>query len=162
MNRGNPFPLTTHRGSWFNSGRYAKAMNRRQFLSSVAAFPLLAQTRPAARITRIRISTLQGRFHKFVAMNAYDKTPKGHTYEHSLFRIETDQGVEGIGAGTYTNFHTPENAAAFQPLIGANVFDLYQMDQGRITGRAPAFASLLARNRFLDSAFYDLDRKSVV
>jgi D-galactarolactone cycloisomerase len=131
-------------------------MNRRHFLNTVATFPLLGQRQPAARITRIRIATLQGRFHKFVTMNAYDKAPKGHTYEHTLFRIETDQGVEGIGAGNYTNFHTPESVAAFKPLVGANVFDLYQMDQGRITGRAPAFASLLARYRFLDGALYDL------
>lgn len=34
-------------------------------------------------------------------MNAYDKAPKGGTYTHPLLRIETDQGVEGIGAGTY-------------------------------------------------------------
>jgi len=125
-------------------------------MATMAAVPAVAQSKPTARITRIRISTLQGRFHKFVAMNAYDKTPKGHTYEHSLFRIETDQGVEGIGPGTYTNFHTPEFAATFKPLIGANVFDLYRMEQGRITGRAPEYAALLARNRFLDGALYDL------
>jgi L-alanine-DL-glutamate epimerase-like enolase superfamily enzyme len=89
-------------------------------------------------------------------MNAYDKAPKGYTYEHSLFRIETDQGVEGIGAGNYGNFATAESAAAFKPLIGANVFDLYRMDEGRIVGRSPAFAPLLARYRFLDGAFYDL------
>src|SRR5260370_34965700 len=106
-------------------------MNRRHFLTSLASLPLAAKTQPAAKITRIRISTLQGRFHRFVAMNAYDKVPKGHTYEHSLFRIETDQGVEGICAGPYTNFHTAEFAASIKTLIGANVFDLYQMDQGR-------------------------------
>ena len=131
-------------------------MNRRHFLTSLASLPLAAKTQPTAKIKSIRISTLQGRFHRFVAMNAYDKVPKGHTYEHSLFRIETDQGVEGVGAGNYTNSHTPEFAATIKPLIGANVFDLYQMDQGRITGRAPEFASLLARNRFLDGAFYDI------
>ena len=90
-------------------------INRREFLAGLAGPALLAGTQPAAKITRIRISTLQGRFHKFVAMNAYDKTPKGHTYEHSLFRIETDQGVEGVGAGNYSSFATPEAAAAFKP-----------------------------------------------
>jgi L-alanine-DL-glutamate epimerase-like enolase superfamily enzyme len=132
-------------------------MNRREFLAGLAGPALLANTQPPAKITRIRISTLQGRFHKFVAMNAYDQTPKGHTYEHSLFRIETDQGVEGIGAGNYSNFATPEGAAAFKPLIGANVFDLYQMDAANhITGRAPGYATVLSRARFLDSALYDL------
>ena len=46
-------------------------------------------TPPKTRITRIRVSMVQGRFHKFVAMNAYDLAPKGHTYENPLIRIET-------------------------------------------------------------------------
>ena len=132
-------------------------MNRRDFLvCAAAAGPLLAQSRPAAKIKRIRISTLQGRFQKFVAMNAYDKTPKGYTYEHTLFRMETDQGVEGIGAGTYTNMATREYAALLQPLIGADPFDLYRMESGRITGRAPAFDALLSKNRHLDAPLYDI------
>lgn len=28
-------------------------------------------------------------------MNAYDKAPKGRTFEHALIRIETNRGVEG-------------------------------------------------------------------
>jgi D-galactarolactone cycloisomerase len=132
-------------------------MNRRELLAGLAGPALLARTQPPARITRIRIATIQGRFHKFVAMNAYDTAPKGTTYTHSLFRIETDQGVEGIGPGTYTNFATPQAAAAFQPLIGANVFELYRMDSdGRITGRAPAHEALLSSARCLDAALYDL------
>jgi L-alanine-DL-glutamate epimerase-like enolase superfamily enzyme len=131
-------------------------MQRRHFVTSLAAAPLLAATGPTARITRIRLSTLQGRFHKFVAMNAYDKEPKGHTYEHTLIRIETDQGAEGIAAGTYANMASAEYGATLKPLIGADVFSLYRMDSGRIVGRESAFAPLLAKNRHLDAAFYDI------
>lgn len=131
-------------------------MNRRVFAASLASAPLLAQSRPAAVIKRIRISTLQGRFQKFVAMNAYDKEPKGYTYEHTLFRIETDQGVEGIGAGTYNRMATADYAATLKPLIGANPFELYRMEGGKITGRAPAFDKLLAGNRHLDAPLYDI------
>src|SRR5579863_5379137 len=131
-------------------------MQRRHFVTALAAAPLAAATGSSARITRIRLSTLQGRFHKFVAMNAYDKEPKGHTYEHSLIRIETDQGAEGIAAGTYANMASAEYGAALKPLIGADVFSLYRMDSGRIVGRESSLAPLLAKNRHLDAAFYDI------
>jgi L-alanine-DL-glutamate epimerase-like enolase superfamily enzyme len=130
-------------------------MQRRYFIFGLAAAPILATPRSTTSITRIRLSTLQGRFHKFVAMNAYDKAPKGHTYEHTLIRIETNEGVEGIGAGTYS-LADANYAASLKPLIGANPLDLYTMDSGRVTGRNPAFADLLARNRHLDAALFDI------
>jgi L-alanine-DL-glutamate epimerase-like enolase superfamily enzyme len=130
-------------------------MQRRHFLMGLAAAPIIAAPKNATRIIRIRLSTLQGRFHKFVAMNAYDKAPKGHTYEHTLIRIDTDQGVEGVGAGTYS-LADGSYAASLKPLIGANPLDLYTMDSGRVAGRSPAFADLLARNRHLDAPLFDI------
>ena len=50
-------------------------------------------------------------------MNAYDTAPKGGTYTHPLIRIETDQGVEGIGAGTY-RMKLDDYVTELQPLIG--------------------------------------------
>jgi L-alanine-DL-glutamate epimerase-like enolase superfamily enzyme len=129
-------------------------MQRRHFLAGLAAAPIIA-AKSTPRITRIRLSTLQGRFHKFVAMNAYDKAPKGHTYEHTLIRIETNEGVEGIGAGTYS-LADGSYAASLKPLIGANPLDLYTMDSGRVSGRNPAFADLLGRNRHLDAPLFDI------
>jgi D-galactarolactone cycloisomerase len=130
-------------------------MQRRQFLASLAAAPLLAKEYTRAKITRIRLSKLTGHFHKFVAMNAYDKAPKGRTYEHSLIRIETDAGQEGIGAGTYAAADAAYIAAARQ-LLGANPFELYTIANGRVTGRAPACASLLEKYRHLDGPLFDL------
>jgi L-alanine-DL-glutamate epimerase-like enolase superfamily enzyme len=130
-------------------------MNRRAFVLSLAASPLLATSKTATKIKRIRLSTMQGHFHKFVAMNAYDKAPKGRTYEHTLIRIETDAGVEGIGAGTYA-ISDGKYAESLKPLIGQNPFDLYRMDEGRIVGRAPALADLLSKNRHLDGPLYDI------
>ena len=104
-------------------------MNRRHFIMSLAA-PLAMRAAPAGnvRITRIRVATLQGRFHKFVTMNAYDEAPKGHTYEHSLIRIETNQGVEGIGPAGYAALDGTffEDVRA---LIGANPLEIYEMDK---------------------------------
>lgn len=138
-------------------------MDRRGFLAALGAAPLAklavpaiaADTKAPVRITRIRLSTLEGRFHKFVAMNAYDQVPKGHTYEHTLIRIETDHGVEGIGAGTYA-LADGTYAASLKPLIGANPLAIYRMDGGLIVGRSPAYADLLAKHRHLDGPLFDL------
>jgi len=58
-------------------------MNRRAFLASLApsAAALCASKNAPDRITRITLAPIQrqGRFHKFVTMNAYDTVPKGHT-----------------------------------------------------------------------------------
>jgi L-alanine-DL-glutamate epimerase-like enolase superfamily enzyme len=130
-------------------------LNRRKFLLSAASLPLAAKSKNIVKIKRIRLATMQGRFHKFVAMNAYDTAPKGTTYEHTLIRIETDAGVEGIGAGTYT-IADVQYAQSLKPLIGQNVYDLYRIDGGRIVGRNPALVSLLSKNRHLDGPLYDL------
>ena len=141
-------------------------MQRRHFLATAGASWLAASTaggyraraatpKSSQRIRRIRLSTLQGRFQKFVAMNAYDKVPKGYTYEHTLIRIETDQGIEGIGAGTYS-LADGSYAVSLKPLIGANPLDLYEMREGRVAGRSPVFGELLSRNRHLDAALFDL------
>lgn len=104
-------------------------MNRRSFLAGAAAFASfsargISETPRDVKITRIRISTLTGRFPKFVAMNAYDRVPKGDTYTHTLFRFETNTGHEGIAPGVWTNLHTAEYAATLKPLVGARLSDL--------------------------------------
>ena len=51
--------------------------------------------------------TCKDGFRSFVAMNAYDTKPKGYTYEHSLIRIETDAGVEGLAHQADTRTFVP-------------------------------------------------------
>ncbi len=131
-------------------------MTRRQFTTTLAAATTLpAASPPKSQITRIRVSMLQGRFHKFVAMNAYDRAPKGHTYENPLLRIETAGGVEGIGPGTYA---IPDAAylESLKPLIGADPMELYTWEAGRVIDRAPRYAALLDRHKHLDGALFDL------
>jgi L-alanine-DL-glutamate epimerase-like enolase superfamily enzyme len=136
--------------------------SRRQFLQQLALSATLPMTirqrsdAPDAKITRIRLSTLQGRFHKVVAMNSYDDAPKGQTYEHTLIRVETDAGVEGIAPGSYWDLHTPAYARQLQPLIGVRVGDLYAMQDRRVIGRQPAHAEFSQKNRVLDCAFFDI------
>src|SRR5512141_1887685 len=72
-------------------------MLRRQFLGSLAG-AAASSGRAPARIARISFAPMEGRFHKFVAMNSYDTAPKGHTYSGTLMRVCTDQGVDVAGA----------------------------------------------------------------
>ncbi len=140
-------------------------MNRRAFLHSSAAIvapvalgrvAVMAAPRPAtARITKLTLTPIDGRFHKFVTMNSYDTEPKGHSYDNTLIRVFTDQGVEGVGVMEYA----PPNAAFLQAaraLVGVDAYDVYQMESGRVTGRARPFEQLLLRYPYLDSALFDL------
>jgi D-galactarolactone cycloisomerase len=103
----------------------------------------------------VTLANFEGRFHKFVAMNSYDKAPKGHTYPQTLVRIATDQGIEGVGVMGYAAA-TAEFHRSLKSLIGAHPLELYEMKEGRIAGRSPEFAELLSSYRFLDGALLDL------
>lgn len=128
-------------------------MTRRFFFGMLGSSAVHAVAAPAPRITRIRLSTVQGRFHKFVAMNSYDRAPKGYTYEHGLIRIETSEGVEGIGPAGAAN---PDYITNLRRLIGANPLGLYRMDGGRIVSRSEEYAPVLTRYKHLDGALFDL------
>lgn len=127
-------------------------MTRRELLQAALAVPA---ARPAARITRITLAAIDGRFHKFVAMNSQAARPNGHTYTNTLVRIFTDQGVEGVGVMNYDQ-PNPAFLEALKALIGTNPLDLYEMRDGRIVGRAPAHAGVLARHMHLDGPLFDL------
>jgi D-galactarolactone cycloisomerase len=128
-------------------------MQRRAFLTLAAAS--IASGAAAAGIRRITLAPIECRFHKFVAMNSYDRAPKGHTYSNILVRIQTNEGVEGVGVMGYTapdaQFHH-----ALKTLIGADPLSLYEMKDGRITGRAAAFSGVLGLYRHLDGPLFDL------
>jgi len=131
-------------------------MNRRHFLRSLAAAPAArASARQAARIARLTFTPIEGRFHKFVAMNSYDTAPKGHTYSNTLVRVATDQGVEGVGVMEYAPADEAFLASA-KTLLGADPQALYEMRRGRITGRAPAHAAALSKYKHLDGPLFDL------
>jgi len=131
-------------------------MNRRLFLSTLAASSAGTRLRAAGpRITQITVANTEGRFHKFVAMNSYDKAPKGHTYVNTVIRVKTDQGVEGAGVMGYSLPDKPF-LTALKSLIGANPLELYRMDGGKITGRQSEYAAALKAYRFLDGPLFDL------
>jgi D-galactarolactone cycloisomerase len=131
-------------------------LNRRYFLSALAASASLRAGRSAgSRIARITVAPIDGRFHKFVTMNAYDTAPKGHTYANHLIRVSTGDGAEGVGVMGY---RAPDDAfyQALKTLIGADPLSVYQMEEGRIIGRSAAYAGVLRTYAFLDGAMFDL------
>lgn len=135
-------------------------MKRREFLSagalSLGAAAAASRQAPSGdRIATITLAPVECRFHKFVAMNSYDTAPKGHTYSNTLVRIRTRDGAEGVGVMGYD----APNAAfqqALRTLLGADPMSLYEIKEGRITGRGEAFATLLKTYRHLDGPFFDL------
>jgi D-galactarolactone cycloisomerase len=136
-------------------------LKRRHFLGALAASASVRPARSAkARITRITITPIEGRFHKFVTMNAYDTAPKGHTYSNHLIRIQTGEGMEGVGVMGY---RTPDEAfyQSIRKLLGVDPLSVYRMDAGRITGRAESFEDMLRTYAFLDGAMFDLIGKLV-
>lgn len=131
-------------------------MNRRRFLLSLGcAQAFRAEGYSGLRIKRIAVAPIEGRFHKFVAMNSYDTAPKGHTYRNWLVRIATSEGVEGIGVAS-----GGEPASEFlieaRRLIGADPMAVYRVDNGRITNHAPEFGPLLTKYRYFDGPLFDL------
>ena len=111
------------------------------------------------KITRITLCPIEGRFHKFVAMNAGGAGHTGHkpagiTFTNMLIRIGTDDGAEGIGVGAGRN--DPEYQRALRSLIGTNPLEIYEMKDGCVGDRLPPHASTLIKYPHLDGALLDL------
>jgi L-alanine-DL-glutamate epimerase-like enolase superfamily enzyme len=105
------------------------------------------------KINRITLCPIEGRFHKFVSMNAGGR-PAGIGYTNVLIRIKTDQGVEGLGvmSGRLDDAYR----AGVRSLLGANPLEIYEMSGGRIGHRLPAHAAILTKYPHLDGALLDL------
>lgn len=130
-------------------------MRRREFVGLAAAGVARAAAKPSVKITRITITPIEGRFHKKVAMNSYDKAPKGETYSTHLLRVFTDQGVAGTGTLDYSAPDQPM-LEALRGLVGANPLAVYEMESGRVRRASAEHRAVLGRYRFLDSALFDL------
>ena len=132
-------------------------MRRRDFLAftGAAALPGPRALAAAARITRITIAEIEGRFHKTVAMNSYDTAPKGPAYSTWLLRVFTDQGVSGTGTLEYAAPDKPL-LAGLRTLIGRDPLSVYVIENKRIRGVQQEYQVLLGHYHWLDSALFDL------
>lgn len=134
-------------------------MNRRSFLRSAGLAVVgagLAGRSPAAalrtrelRITRILVKDAPGRRLTPVAPNAY-AAYRGYDVTERILRIQTAQGLEGIGRAT-----TP--ARLLPALVGHDPFKLFAWEAGdRIAGPAEEHRELLASLGGADVALLDL------
>jgi L-alanine-DL-glutamate epimerase-like enolase superfamily enzyme len=132
-------------------------MRRRNFLCLAGTAAALGPRAfsAAAKITRITIAPIEGRFHKEVAMNAYDQAPKGRTYPTHLLRMFTDQGVSGTGTLEYAAPDKPL-LEGLRALLGRDPQSIYVIDNQRVKAISPEFAGLFGRYPYLDSALFDL------
>jgi L-alanine-DL-glutamate epimerase-like enolase superfamily enzyme len=138
------------------------AVNRRQFVFralaglSVAAFPARLRAgapRRELRITRILVQAAQGRRLTPVAPNAY-AAYRGYDRAEPLLRIQTAQGIEGIGR--------PVAAELLQRLVGLDPFRLFNWTpDGRISGAADDYAELIGKLGGADIALLDLLGKAM-
>ena len=132
-------------------------MRRRNFLAlaGAAALPGPRAFTAAAKITRLTITEIEGRFHKVVAMNSYDKAPKGPTYSTYLLRVFTDQGPSGTGTLEYAAPDKPL-LESLKALLGRDPLSVYTIENKRVRGIQSEFQGLLGRYPYLDSALFDL------
>src|SRR5687767_2419269 len=118
-------------------------MNRRCFLTScatsltAAALPSRTRAQPPRsrelRITRIVVQPAAGRRPTPVAPNAYAPY-RGYDRTETVLRIQTAQGLEGIGRGG-------PSAEVLKQLLGLDPFRLFEWTaDDRIVGAAPEHA----------------------
>lgn len=140
-------------------------MNRRRFFRtltgtalaapSIARFVPFASAAPAvlrARtvqpvIERITVLRVPGSFYRPIAMNAYDRAPKGKDGSIDLVRLELSDGTVGLGERGYVRFDE-EVSRGLRRLIGKQPEDLYVWEGDRISGYAPEGRTLFEDMRY--------------
>ncbi len=146
-------------------------MNRRRFLRSAAAggaalaapgivrspttsaqpssaAPAILRSRTVQPvIDRITVLRVPGSFYRPIAMNAYDRAPKGKDGAIDLVRIELSDGTVGLGERGYVRFDD-EAAAGLRRLVGEQPEDLYRWEGERIVGFAPEYRALFEDMRY--------------
>lgn len=139
-------------------------MNRRHFVAAglaglaSTALPKLSRAqsprRRELRITRILVQPAAGRRLTPVAPNAYAPY-RGYDRTEPVLRIQTAQGVEGIGRGG-------PSGELLKPLLGLDPFQLFEWSaDDRIVGPAPKHAELVRRLQGGDVALFDLLAKAL-
>jgi len=117
-------------------------------LSLVTPFSILSSSfRQAPTIEKITALPVQGEFYRSIAMNAYDRGPKGIGGRTSILRVVLDDGTEGIGILGYRGIND-KKIDRLRELIGITPSEIYQWKEDRITGFAEPFRPLLTDPEF--------------
>lgn len=119
-------------------------INRRTFIKSAAltvAFPLddlyakvkTLMTEGSPVVKSFFVFKTTGNFNRFIAMNAYDKAPKGINGTKSIVKVLLTDGTTGIGPVGYRPSDEP-SLKKLRQLIGKNPLSFYQWQSGKIIG----------------------------
>lgn len=117
-------------------------------LSLVTPFSILPSSfRQSPAIEKITALPVQGEFYRPIAMNAYDRGPKGIGGRTRILRVVLDDGTEGIGILGYRGIND-EKVERLQKLIGTTPSEFYQWEGDYIKGFADEFRPLLIDPNF--------------
>lgn len=117
-------------------------------LSLVTPFNILSSSfRQAPVIEKITALPVQGEFYRPIAMNAYDRRPKGTGGRTSILRIVLDDGTEGIGILGYRRIND-KKIEKLQKLIGRTPSEIYHWEGNHIKSFADEFQTLMTDPNF--------------
>lgn len=117
-------------------------------LSLVTPFNILSSSfRKGTAIEKITALPVQGEFYRPIAMNAYDRGPKGIGGRTSILRVVLDDGTEGIGILGYRRIND-DKIEKIKQLIGITPAEIYQWEGEQIVGFADKFRPLLTDPNF--------------
>jgi L-alanine-DL-glutamate epimerase-like enolase superfamily enzyme len=141
------------------------SISRKSFLklsAGTAAFSMLQpgkafssfSYKDAPIIEKITVLRVPGEFYRSIAMNAYDKRPKGQAGTSRLARIVLSDGTYGLSVLGYTQFGGLDDKMkkGLKELIGTNPLKFYNWQGDTITGVADSYKSILSD---VDYAFFE-------
>lgn len=113
-------------------------------------------------ITHISVTPVETYFGapgegRIVGRNAKSEN-YGYNQREWLVQISTNSGLKGVtnarpamNRGSLEQLH-----ATLRHLLGRDVFDFYNVSEGRVTGVSPRWEDLLRENGYIDFAIFDL------
>lgn len=109
-----------------------------------------------AVIKEIRVLPVPGEFYRSIAMNAYDRGPKGITGRTRIIRVILSDGTEGAGILGYRRIND-KKIKELRKLIGVSPEELYNWRGDTIDGFSDLFSTRLSdpEYAFIESPILD-------
>lgn len=140
------------KGNKISRGSFLRLGTAGMALTLAAPFSVLSSNRQSGpSIKEITILPVPGEFYRPIAMNAYDKQPKGKAGVTKLVRVILDDGTEGVGVEGYRRIDE-DTIKGLKKMIGVSLNDIYDWDNERIIGFSQKYSSFFQNPKF---AFFE-------
>ena len=142
------FVKTTGLASMTIAGSCLTAKPINQLLEKVEKGPIL---------NSVSVFAGSGSFYRFIGPNSYDEKPKGiHGHTRRTVLVELSDGTTGMGTVGYVPFNESV-LEKIRPLIGQDIFSLYQWSEEKIVGISPIAEKLFLTSEYawIESAVLD-------